>query len=48
MGHYGLECCDLRHFSAVVGIFGTWEFPKIGVPYFGVLIARILLFRVLY
>ena len=26
----------------------TWEFPKIGVPYFGVLIIRILLFRVLY
>ena len=25
-----------------------WEFPKIGVPYFGVLIMRILLFRVLY
>ena len=26
----------------------TWEFPKIGAPYFGVLIIRILLFRVLY
>ena len=26
----------------------TWEFPKIGVPYLGVLIIRILLFRVLY
>ena len=25
-----------------------WEFPKIGVPHFGVLIIRILLFRVLY
>ena len=25
-----------------------WEFPKIGVPYFGVLIIRFLLFRVLY
>ena len=25
-----------------------WEFPKIGVPYFGVLIIRILLCRVLY
>ena len=25
-----------------------WDFPKIGVPYFGVLITRILLFRVLY
>ena len=27
---------------------GTWEFPKIRVPYLGVLIIRILLFRVLY
>ena len=25
-----------------------WEFPKIGVPYFGVLIIRIILFRVPY
>ena len=25
-----------------------WEFPKIGVPYFGVLIIRVLLFRLLY
>ena len=25
-----------------------WGFPKIGVPYFRVLIKRILLFRVLY
>ena len=25
-----------------------WEFPKIVVPYFGVLFKRILLFRVLY
>ena len=25
-----------------------WEFPKMGVPYLGVLIIRILLFRVLY
>ena len=25
-----------------------WEFPKIGVPCFGVLIIKILLFRVLY
>ena len=33
-----------RAFSAIA----TWEFPKIGVPYFGVLIIRILLFRVLY
>ena len=27
---------------------GVWDFPKIRVPYFGVLIIRILLFRVLY
>ena len=26
----------------------SWEFPKIGVPYFGDLIIRILPFRVLY
>ena len=26
----------------------NWDFPKIRVPYFGVLIVRILLFRVLY
>ena len=26
----------------------TWEFPKTRVPYFGVFIIRILLFRVLY
>ena len=25
-----------------------WEFPKNGVPYLGVLIIKILLFRVLY
>ena len=25
-----------------------WEFPKIRVPYFGVLIVSILLFKVLY
>ena len=31
------------------GHFVTWDFPKIrGYPYFGVLIIRILLFRVLY
>ena len=31
-----------------LGLWGMWEFPKIGVPYFGVLIISILLFRVLY
>ena len=25
-----------------------WEFPKIGVPHLGLLIMRVLLFRVLY
>ena len=25
-----------------------WEFPKLGLPYLGVLIIRLLLFRVLY
>ena len=25
-----------------------WEFPKIGVPYFGILMTRILVSRVLY
>ena len=31
-------------------LFGivTWDFPKIMAPYFGVLVIRILLFRVLY
>ena len=29
-------------------VVGNWEFPKIGVPYYGDLIIRILLFRVLY
>ena len=27
---------------------GFREFPKLGVPYFGVIITRIVLFRVLY
>ena len=42
-------------FSAVPALFDTgeamkltWDFPKIRVPYFGVLMLRILLFRVLY
>ena len=36
--------CQIR------GCVGIWEFPKItvGVPYFGDLIIKILLFRVLY
>ena len=32
----------------VVVAFGSGSFRKLGVPYFGVLIIRILLFRVLY
>ena len=35
----GLRCCNSHY---------IWEFPKIGVPYFGALIIRILLFRALY
>ena len=32
-----------------LGLCGPiWDFPKIWVPYFGVLIIRIILFRVLY
>ena len=31
-----------------VPLLRIWEFPKIGVPYLGVLIIRVLLFRVLY
>ena len=39
----GIPC-----FCTSLGILlSKWEFPKIGVPYFGVLIIRILLFRVL-
>ena len=34
------ERCDILQLH-------KWEFPKLGVPYFGVLIIRIL-FRVLY
>ena len=26
--------------------FSIWDFPKIWVPYFGVLIIRVLLFRI--
>ena len=27
---------------------GIWEFPKLGVPYLGVVLTRILLCRLLY
>ena len=39
----------MRCFEGLMGFHGfIWDFPKIRVPYFGVLIIRILLFRVLY
>ena len=38
-----MSCVGLKLFRHLI-----WEFPKMGVPYFGVLIIRILLFRVLY
>ena len=43
------ETCSTKN-NKDVGPFesGIWEFPKIRVPYFGVLIIRILLCRVLY
>ena len=37
---------SLTHVPCVVR--NKWEFPKIRVSYFGVLIIRILLFRVIY
>ena len=51
----GSETLEVLHVVNVLprllrGVSGclTWEFPKIGEPYLGVLIIRILLFRVLY
>ena len=43
-------CLELLRKLRAVGILKAWiwEFPQIGVPYFGDLIIRILLFRVLY
>ena len=35
-------------FMPRVPVIQIWDFPKIRAPYFGVLIIRILLFRVLY
>ena len=37
-----------RSWGLASNVISTWQFPKIRVPYFGVLIIRILLFRVLY
>ena len=40
----------LPSFGLGFGVRNIWDFPKIrgGVPYFGVLMIRILVFRVLY
>ena len=50
-----IEGCGLRGLGCMEKGLGLgflqislWEFPKLGVPYFGVLIIRILLFVVLY
>ena len=39
---------DFRLPACALMTVHIWEFPKIRVPYFGVLIIRILLSRVLY
>ena len=39
--------CVLEAPISQVEVIDIWEFPKIEVPYFGVLLIRILLFRVL-
>ena len=47
LGREGRFTSDFPYpFVRDVGVI--WEFPKIRVPYFGVLIIRVLLFRVLY
>ena len=43
-----LPLTELRQLLNVLLNHGMWEFPKIGDPYFGVLIIGILPFRVLY
>ena len=48
MEDLGLPLSTARFDVGLQDIVGNWEFPKIGVPYFGDLIIRILLFRVLY
>ena len=52
-GIWGFWCfrlCGWCFCSRIAGPFGSEKgsFRKLGVPYFGVLIIRILLFRVLY
>ena len=42
----GGKTCEIRCQDG--GPITIWDFPKTRVPYFGVLIIRILLFRVLY
>ena len=42
---FGVFTTIIRNYMGIVVI---WDFPKIRVPYFGVLIIRILLFRVPY
>ena len=44
----GLLGKPYKRVEGSAGFYFIREFPKIGVPYFGVLIRRILLFRVLY
>ena len=42
------ETVHVRLFPAqAIRSMFMWEFPKLGVPYFGILTIRILLFRVL-
>ena len=43
-----LQKCAVRIFSKKPEISGNGSFRKLGVPYFGVLVIRILLFRVLH
>ena len=48
VGMQRLQCVCMYVCMYVCTYVCMWEFPKIRVPYFGVLIVRILLFRVLY
>ena len=41
-------CLSVRAFSRLWAAFKFGSFRKLGIPYFGVIITRILLFRVLY
>ena len=46
--YVGLPLSTARFDVGLQDVVGNWEFPKTGVPYYGDLIIRILLFRVLY